>query len=204
MAGLNPAGTYEQFKKTYVRNLSSLRNKLSDANTALLSRRTNKTTTSKSHSTEEMLLLSTLESLVPSAAASYRQALDDLLSSEKVSFKGTSAELREAFREVIDKLAPDEEVAKQDGFKLEDGRSKPTQKQKVRFILKARKEKSARMTAAEKATQVVEEFTGEFARAVYDSASLSTHTQAAREDIIKLKRYINAVLFDILQISEPS
>jgi hypothetical protein len=68
----------------------------------------------------------------------------------------------------------------------------------------ARNEKSARMTAAEKATQVVEEFTGESARAVYDSASLSTHTQVAREDILKLKRYINAVLFDILQINEPS
>src|SRR5215470_12651252 len=44
----------------------------------------------------ELQLLSTLEALLPTAAASYRQGLLDLRDSERLSYRGTASEFREA------------------------------------------------------------------------------------------------------------
>lgn len=82
----------------------------------------------------EAKIIATLKELFPSAALSYEQALRDLASStERLSFRGTANELREALRETVDHLAPDEDVLAAPGFRLERDRTKPTQKQKVRF-----------------------------------------------------------------------
>jgi hypothetical protein len=71
--------------------------------------------------------------LFVAAANSYRQALDDLTNGNRVSYRGTAAELREGVREVVDHLAPDDAVTKATGFKLEKDRSRPTMKQTARF-----------------------------------------------------------------------
>ena len=55
-----------------------------------------------------------------------------------MSYRGTANEIRETLRETLSYLAPDSEVEKQKNFKLEKGHNKPTQKQKVHFILKQR------------------------------------------------------------------
>src|SRR5450631_3727190 len=55
---------------------------------------------------EETQLLETLDRLVPSAAASYRQGFNDLAGSDRISYRGTAAEFREALRETLDHLAP--------------------------------------------------------------------------------------------------
>ena len=47
---------------------------------------------------------------------------------------------------------------------------------------------------------MIEEMCGEVARAVYNRASVSTHTQTAKLEIIQMKRYLDAVLFDILEV----
>jgi len=62
---------------------------------------------------------------LPSAALSYRQALVDISDIRRQSFRGPAAELRAAMREVVDKLAPDEDVMVADGFKLEKDRTEP-------------------------------------------------------------------------------
>lgn len=59
----------------------------------------------------ERRILSTLESLVPAAALSYEQAIRDLADPDRVSFRGTANELRSTLWDVLDRLAPDEEVA---------------------------------------------------------------------------------------------
>jgi hypothetical protein len=77
----------------------------------------------------EESILETLDKLVPTAAASYRQALSDLRDIKRQSFRGCASELRECVREVLDHLAPDDDITKSAGFKLEPNTSKPTMKQ---------------------------------------------------------------------------
>src|SRR5260370_24406729 len=67
----------------------------------------------------ERQIIATLTDLIPSAAMSYQQALFDLSSEQRVSFRGPAVELREALREVIDHLAPDQAVVKSQALRLE-------------------------------------------------------------------------------------
>jgi hypothetical protein len=150
----------------------------------------------------ETAVITTLNSILPSAALSYKQAILDLANSEnKVSFRGTATELRESLRETLDHLAPDESVMKEVGFKLEKDQTKPTMKQKVRFILKQRDFNDATRTPTEKSTEMVDELMGQIARAVYNRASLSTHVRTSKEEVIKIKRCVDLVLHELLEIA---
>jgi hypothetical protein len=99
----------------------------------------------------DLKIFQTLTNLLPSAAQSYQQALLDLADAKRLSFRGPAHELRESLREVLDHLAPDAEVVKAPGFKLEKDRTKPTMKQKVRFIFKARDRSTTESAAPEDA-----------------------------------------------------
>jgi hypothetical protein len=128
-------------RKTYLRVLGNLKQNLSKFNVACLSRVSSKGISGKSLSDltkAEELILVTLENLVPSAGASYRQGILDLQTHSRLSYRGTASEFREALRETLDHLAPDKEVVKQQGFKLEENQTKPTMKQKVRFVLRCK------------------------------------------------------------------
>src|SRR5205823_4436386 len=50
------------------------------------------------------LILESLDDLCPSAAQSYRQALVDLGSESRTSYRGPATDLREALRETLDML----------------------------------------------------------------------------------------------------
>ena len=141
---------------------------------------------------------------MPSAATSYRQGLLDLRASDRLSYRGTAAEFREALREVLDHLAPDDTVQSQTGFKLEPGQTKPTMKQKVRFVLSSRGLNKTQQESSEKTTSLVEELSGQVARAVYSRASLATHVQESRHEVGQIKRYVDTILFDLLEIRDPS
>ena len=150
----------------------------------------------------ELQVLETLQALLPTAAASYRQGLLDLRADERLSYRGTASEFREALRETLDHLAPDAEVAKQPGFKTEDGQTKPTMKQKARFVLTARGRSKTQTAVAEKTVGVVDGLAGDVVRATYDRASLATHLETTRTEVFRIKRYVDTVLFDLLEIPE--
>lgn len=150
----------------------------------------------------EVQLVSTLDALLPTAAASYRQGLLDLHDRERLSYRGTVSEFREALRETLDHLAPDAEIAKQPGFKHEDGQTRPTMKQKARFVLISRGRSKTQAAVAEKAIGVIEGLAGEVVRATYDRASLATHLETTRAEVIRIKRYVDTVLFDLLEVAE--
>lgn len=150
-------------------------------------------------SAEDQKIARTLEGLVPSAALSFKQALIDLTDRNRVSYRGPAVELREALRETLDHLAPDEEVIKMAGYK-QKGLNGPTMKQKVRFILRARGRKGE--TAPEQAVSAVEEIVGGFARSVYTMSNVGTHGVTERQDVLRIRRYVIVVLHDILAISE--
>jgi hypothetical protein len=149
---------------------------------------------------DESKLLDAVEQLVPSAGISYRQALTDLRDGKRMSFRGPALELREVLREILDHLAPDKDVIASPGFQLERNRFGPTMKQKVRYILKKRGDGKTKASSPEDSVSAVDAVIGDLTRSVYDLGSLATHVASERRQVVQVKRYIEAVLHDILQI----
>ncbi len=148
----------------------------------------------------ERSILDTLTALLPATAASYEQALRDIAGGARISWRGSALELREALRDVIDHLGPDEQVTRTPGFHLEEGRQGPTQKQKVRYVLRARRTSSAARNVAEAALETVDEAVAILARSMYESGSASTHVGASVKEMRNLKRYVDALLAELLEV----
>ncbi len=149
----------------------------------------------------ERTILETLNAMLPASAASYEQALRDITQGGRASWRGTATELRETLRDVMDHLAPDESVRTTPGFKLEADQIGPTQKQKVRYILRARRSSSAALAVAEASLDTVEEAVAVLARSTYRRSSASTHAGTTGTEIRNLKRYVDALLAELLEIS---
>lgn len=152
----------------------------------------------------EASILSTLETMLPSAAASYRQVLVDVHETNRNSYRGTAAELREVVREVLDHLAPDADVTGAPGFKLEANLKGPSMKQKMRFILRARKTGDSARQTAEDSVQHLDDNVGAIGRAVYTRGSTDVHTARPLEEIRNFKLYADAVLGELLAIHNPT
>jgi hypothetical protein len=152
----------------------------------------------------EGAILTTLDTMLPAAAASYKQVLVDVQDGARLSYRGTAAELREVVREVLDHLAPDEEVMKSAGFKLEQGLKGPTMKQKVRFILRARKVGDSARETAEASAQHVDDSVASVGRAVYTRGSTAVHTARPLEEVMNYKGYADAILGELLAIHKST
>ena len=192
-------------KKSYVSKIKLIKNELTEFNIACLSEKAQEGIHGSSLSDltpPENLILATLEKVVPSAAASYRQAILDLRVTDRLSYRGTAAEFREALRETLDHLAPDSDVKSHPGFKLEKDKTGPTMKQKVVFILRSRDRKKPQQDSIKQSLELIESVTGDIARTIYNRASLATHLETSRAEVQKIKRYTDTIFFDLLEISE--
>ncbi len=109
-------------------------------------------------------------------------------------------ELREALRETLDHLAPDDEVTTAPGYVQEKNWSGPTMKQKVRFILKARGQTKSASEVPEQTTTTIDEMIGTLTRSVYDRSSVATHLALEKRTVLQICRYVVAVLHDILEL----
>jgi hypothetical protein len=145
-------------------------------------------------------IIVTLERMLPHTMLSYRQVIADLAGPARFSYRGTATELREVVREVLDHLAPDGDVMKAPGFKLEKDRLGPTMKQKARFILKARGVGDSSRTAPEQSVELLEDQTASLARSVYERGSASTHAATLKAQVLSFKGYADAVLAELLQL----
>ena len=139
-----------------------------------------------------------LDEAIPTIALSYKQVLQDLSDAGRVSYRGTAAELREVVRELLDHLAPDEDVLKT--VKLDPTQKRPSMKQKATFILKMRGVGDTTRKTAEDSVGAVENSVGSLARSVYDRGSISTHIATTRSEVLTFKGYAEAVLAELLQI----
>lgn len=147
-------------------------------------------------------IVTTLRALLPSAALSYEQALLDLSQEQRLSWRGPATDLREALRETLDRLAPDEEVIAAQGYKQEKDVSGPTMKQKVRFILKSRQVSRAIASTTEEATNSVDESIGAFVRSVYTRSSVSTHTPTNKDEVLRVRDLVRVVLAELLEVRQ--
>jgi hypothetical protein len=191
-------------RSTYAKITSAIRSSLDDIEARrelAIGTVATKRRTQLPHASEaERRLIATLENLVPSAALSYRQALADLGEPTRLSFRGTAAELREALREILDHLASDDDVMASPGFRLEAEQTRPTMRQKVRFILHSRGSTKTAAGTTEKAAVLVDELTASLVRSVYERASLATHVPAAPAEVRRIKSYVDNIFVDLLEI----
>jgi hypothetical protein len=157
---------------------------------------------SVSSSENDQKILSTLIGLVPSAALSYEQALKDMGDAGRVSFRGPAHELREALREVLDRFASHEDMEKAGVKKEKNNRGDDiyTMKQKVRFIFKSRERNTTESAVPENAVNMVEEVIASMTRSTYDRGSLSAHQDRGNKACEQLKRYVDVVLHDLLEL----
>jgi len=151
------------------------------------------------HEIDEKIVL-TLDSIMPSAALSYRQALIDLEADERYSWRGPATDLRETLRETLDYLAPDKEVQSMAGYKQMPDTHGPTMKQKVRFIMKSRGVSKSSSAPAESAVECIESGVGSFVRSVYTRSSLSTHTPTDKKEVLRIRDFVRVVLSELLEI----
>ena len=191
-------------RRRYRKLLKALVNQLRELSIAILSRSAarGKESGLSILTPAEQQIIETLEALLPTAAASYRQGILDLRDADRLSYRGTASEFREALRETLDHLAPDNDVSMQPGFKYEDGQKKPTMKQKVRYVMTSRGRSRSQRDVTERSVGGVEDLAGEIARATYNRASLATHVETTRSEVIRIKRYVDTVFFDLLEIIE--
>ncbi|TMQ26356.1 MAG: hypothetical protein E6K65_15265 [Nitrospirae bacterium] len=192
-------------RKTYLKTLRDLAIELKEFSVILLARVSERGQEGKGLSSltpAEQQIIATLEALLPTAAASYRQGVHDVREARRLSYRGTASEFREALRETLDHLAPDKAVMQQPGFSPEEGQKKPTMKQKVRFVMNPREKNKTQREVTEKSVGVIETLTGEVVRATYDRASLATHLETSRGEVLRIKRYVDTVLFDLLEIPD--
>jgi hypothetical protein len=189
-------------KTNYARTLKSMDQELNEIEVALVSGSPIKPHSGARHlDGKEERIASTLSGLVATAELSYIQGCVDLRDDSRHSYRGAAAELREALREVLDHLAPDKDVTTQAGFKLETDQKKPTMKQKVRFILASRGKGRTQTAPAESSTALVEDRVGALTRSVYDRSSLSTHVGTTKQEVQRVKGYVDVVLTELLEIA---
>lgn len=155
------------------------------------------------YSDTEERILGTLKAMLADAAASYEQAIIDLRSGTRVSWRGTAVEFREVVREVLDHLAPDDAVMNEPHFRLERDRIAPTMRQKASFVLRSRDLSGTSRRAPQDAIAVVDELTASFVRSTYERGSASTHGAPGKQEVERLKMYVDTVVMELLETSRP-
>lgn len=150
----------------------------------------------------ERLIIQTLESLKPSAARSYQQALVDLSGPPRHSYRGVAHELREALRETLDHFAPDGDVMAEPGFQLEKGLTRPTQRQKALHVLRKRRLSRDARQVPELAVSAIEELSASIARSTYTRGAMSAHGITRATEVRQMKMYVDAVLAELLEIHQ--
>ena len=148
----------------------------------------------------DVQIINTLKAIVPSASLSYHQAIVDLQIDSKLSWRGPATDLREALREALDHLAPDDDVKAMPGYKQDPEIVGPTMKQKVRFLMKSRGASRAIATPAEAAANSIEAAIGTFVRSVYTRSSVSTHTPTDKLEVLRVRDLVRVVLCELLEI----
>jgi hypothetical protein len=72
-------------------------------------------------------------------------------------------------------------------------------RQKAQFILRSRSVSATGRKAPQDAVSIVDELTASFVRSAYERGSASTHGAPTRQDVQRLKMYVDTVLVELLE-----
>ncbi len=149
--------------------------------------------------TMELAIYEALAKIELKCAQSYAQAYLDLADTARVSWIGTAHQVREALATTLRTLAPDDQVKAEKWVKPESQDGRPTQKQRVRYILQRR---GAGNTEREVVEQVdlIEERVANIVRSTYARASNAAHAGTERKEAIRILRYFEAFAHDLLYL----
>jgi len=145
-------------------------------------------------------IISSLREVCPSAAAAYAQGVRDLEALDRASWRGPATELRESLRETLDALAPDKDVEAAPGYKHEPNATRPTMRQKAKFILKSRDMKGAQIDHSVSVVDSVDEMVSGITRSVYTRSNVSTHTPTDRDEVVRLHVWVRLTLCELLAL----
>jgi hypothetical protein len=152
----------------------------------------------------ERQIMDTLNRMLPSAALSYHQACQDLRDDNRSSYRGTAVELREALREILDRLAPDGDVSRMDGYKPETDSGKPSMRQKARYVLRNREVAENAAKAPEDATALIDGLAAQLVRSTYQMGNVGTHIATELGRVRQLKMYVDSVLCELLNVHQSA
>lgn len=146
-----------------------------------------------------------LQVLSPEIASRYVSAWA-IQAAELPNYSGAVSEIREVITKVLHKLAPDDKVKAQPGYKPELDKyknplKKPTRKQRTRFIMKNRGKKTKKAKPIEAEMELLETFMEQLSKVVgigYDHASARTHTSATCEQAWKCLKQLDSILAQLL------
>jgi len=186
--------------KTYTTLLNKVRGALITTDSKLISREKPIAIKSPNVNQIDTQIIDTLQRIIPSAALSYKQAIEDLSSISRYSWRGPATDLRESLRETLDHLAPDQDVRSMTGYVQNKDTNGPTMKQKVRFILTKRGISKTQSEPAENASDTVESIVGTFVRSVYSRSNVSTHTPTDKTEVIRIRDFVRVVFCELLEI----
>lgn len=124
----------------------------------------------------------------------YLQIIADFEDEHRLSWAGTSHEIRELLRRMLETLAPDVEVQEALWFKKQ-GDTGVTRRQRVRYILEKRGVDSNVMQVAEDIESI-----GKLTSDVYGRASDAAHRLKSKNEAFRILRYFHAFTHDILDI----
>ncbi len=141
-----------------------------------------------------------LEKINPILANSYAQVKHDIQDTKRISWAGDAHEIREILATLLRTLAPDQEVEAQHWFKSESKDGKPTQKQRVHYILQSRGVSSTKREVVEK-IDIIDEMISSLVRSTYSRASDAAHTYETRKEVVRLLGYFEAFAHDLLDLS---
>lgn len=133
-----------------------------------------------------------------SLAGSYAQARRDIEDDTRITWICVAHEIREVLRNLLETLAPDENVTSQDWFKQE-AKSGASHKQRAMYILKMSGSNSKAEDMIKK-IEVLDELVSELVRDTYQRASAAAHSNATRKEARKILRYFDAFACDLLNI----
>lgn len=139
-------------------------------------------------------LVGRLAAVNPDLADSYRQVLSDLGDDRRLSYLGPAGELREVLRGAIHALATDQDVRAASWFKGDD-RGRPTQAERIRFLVERN---SVAPDSPAQAAETAELKIGALGRTLYGRASKAFHAGTEREEVLRILRYVQAVLHEVL------
>jgi hypothetical protein len=149
--------------------------------------------------TADQLVEKALSALDPALARSYSQVCSDLVAAARLSWSGTAHEIREILARVLRILAPDEAVTKQEGYVQEKNTTGPTHRQRARYIAGQRGLGSKERDVAEHAG-TLDSMAAEMVRDMYSRASDAAHRGKDRKEVVRLLKYLEALLHDLLDL----
>lgn len=136
-----------------------------------------------------------------SLVAGYQQVHKDIADDSRISWRGPADEIREVLRELLEALAPDDDVKKASWYKQEPNAEGPTQAQRARFALEQRAAQSHRINATQETVNLVEQSVSRLVRKTYQRANNAAHTPQDRDEVKRMLGYFDLLAKDLLGLS---